>query len=80
MITREEYLKALETVQSYRDQIKTEKKKAAALADSKFLSEFDIPLKFKKLFREYYIYAEKVQDHQGLKWDEGQRYRTENNG
>jgi len=69
MITRVEYLKTLKIVKNYREQIKSEKKAAREIADSKFLSEFDIPVKLQKLLGEHFIYNDRKQNLPGLKWD-----------
>jgi len=69
MIKREEYLKALETVRKYREQVESEMKDSASLQDSeKFLSEYDIPYRLRKVLGEIYLY-EISKDFKNENWE-----------
>lgn len=58
MISREEYLKALETVRKYREQVESEMKDSASLPNAeKFLSEYDIPYRLRKVLGEIYLFS-----------------------
>lgn len=57
MISKDEYLKALETVRKYREQVESEMKDPASLPNAdKFLSEFDIPYRLQKILGAIYLY------------------------
>lgn len=69
MINREEYLKALETVRKYREQVESEIKDSASLPDAeKFLSEYDIPHRLRKVLGEIYLY-EISKDFKNENWE-----------
>lgn len=71
MITREEYLKALEIVRKYREQIESEMQDSASSPDaenSNFLSEYDIPHRLRKVLGEIYLY-EISRDFENVNWE-----------
>ncbi|AZA74765.1 hypothetical protein [Chryseobacterium indoltheticum] len=69
MITREEYLKALETVRKYREQVESKIHDSAGLPDAeKFLSEYDIPYRLRKVLGEIYLF-EISKDFKNQNWE-----------
>lgn len=70
MITRKEYLEALETVRKYREQVKSEMKDSASLPEhDKFLSEFEIPRRIQKVLGEIYLFDLNDEDFKNHTWE-----------
>lgn len=69
MISREEYFIALATIRKYREQVESEMKDYASLPDAdKFLSEYDIPHRLRKVLGEIYLY-EISKDFKNENWE-----------
>lgn len=71
MISREEYSKAIETVRKYRKQVESEMKDSSSLLDdenSKFLSEYDVSSRLRKVLGEIYLY-EISKDFKNENWE-----------
>ncbi|MFC7347284.1 hypothetical protein ACFQO9_11200 [Chryseobacterium zhengzhouense] len=68
MISREEYLKALETVRKYREQVESEIIESASSPNAeKLLNEYDIPYRIRKVLGEVYLFTV-IKDFKNNDW------------